>query len=96
MLLPDTQVRDVPTCKLLISLVGAGRFERPTPCAQGSAEGRANLRVFNTSPVYSISCGFSSYALLRANTTAFGLVPPKFPMVKCVDWRDSVRNHKGM
>ena len=22
-------------CKLLILLVGAGRFERPTPCAQG-------------------------------------------------------------
>ena len=32
-------VRILPTtvseCKVLIILVGAGRFERPTPCAQG-------------------------------------------------------------
>jgi hypothetical protein len=36
MLLPDTQGRDSPVCKPLILLVGAGRFERPAPCAQGS------------------------------------------------------------
>ena len=34
-LLPDTQVRDLSGGNLVISLVGAGRFERPTPCAQG-------------------------------------------------------------
>jgi hypothetical protein len=33
------------TCKLLILLVGAGRFERPTPCAQGrSVSSKGSIR----------------------------------------------------
>jgi hypothetical protein len=32
--------------KLLILLVGAGRFERPTPCAQGSFRGYSEMACF--------------------------------------------------
>jgi hypothetical protein len=35
--LPDKQVVYRLFCIYLILLVGAGRFERPTPCAQGSS-----------------------------------------------------------
>jgi hypothetical protein len=34
------------TCKLLILMVGAGRFERPTPCAQGGSKGTAKAACF--------------------------------------------------
>ena len=34
-MLPDKQARCPLPCRPLILLVGAGRFERPTPCAQG-------------------------------------------------------------
>ena len=32
----------------LILLVGAGRFERPTPCAQGSFQQRRKPHIFRT------------------------------------------------
>jgi hypothetical protein len=33
--------------KLLIDLVGAGRFERPTPCAQGSLVASKGFIVYD-------------------------------------------------
>jgi len=44
LLMLETQVRYGIRLQLIDSMVGAGRFERPTPCAQGG--GMANFPSF--------------------------------------------------
>ena len=70
-LLPETQGHYRQDCNGLILLVGAGRFERPTPCAQGRCATRLRYAptlsgfLFNQIGVHAIQSQLKRRMCLR-------------------------------